>query len=93
MPQHPYTRAFLSAISSLNPDDRGKAIELSGESPSPANPPWGCRFSTRCPRATAFCQSDEPELQGNPDHRVACHYAEALLENRLAQPQAQDVLT
>ena len=83
-PRHPYTRALLSAIPSLDPDDRGRAQKLEGEIPSPANPPSGCRFHTRCPFARERCRSEDPTLvQKAPAHRVACHFADELME---AQP-------
>lgn len=74
-PRHPYTRALLSAIPSLDPDETGKAQRLEGEVPSPANPPSGCRFHTRCPVARRDCASRVPQLEdaGN-DARVSCHY-------------------
>lgn len=73
-PRHPYTKALLSAIPSLDPDDRGKAQKLEGEIPSPTNPPPGCKFQTRCPFAIDVCRVDEPKLEhtGN-EHNVACH--------------------
>ena len=81
-PHHPYTRALLSAIPSLDPDDRGKAQKLEGEIPSPANPPSGCRFHTRCPHAQARCQAEVPAWrQVGDEHFVACHFAEELLES------------
>lgn len=78
-PMHPYTRALLSAIPSLDPDDRGKTQKLEGEIPSPANPPSGCRFHTRCPHAQARCSAEVPEWRAMGDgHHVACHFAEEL---------------
>jgi peptide/nickel transport system ATP-binding protein len=73
-PRHPYTKALLSAIPSLDPDDRGKAQRLEGEIPSPTNPPPGCKFQTRCPFAIDVCRKQEPKLEhtGN-EHNVACH--------------------
>ncbi|MCG6904450.1 MAG: ATP-binding cassette domain-containing protein [Rhodobacter sp.] len=74
-PKHPYTRALLSAIPSLDPDDTGKAQRLPGEMPSPANPPSGCRFHTRCPVAQDRCRQDVPHLQdATGDARVSCHF-------------------
>ena len=74
-PRHPYTQALLSAIPSLDPDDRGRAIKLSGEIPSPTNPPPGCKFHTRCPHARADCADAEPKLETvGAGHQVACHY-------------------
>ena len=78
MPRHPYTKALLSAIPSLDPDDRGKAQKLEGEIPSPTNPPPGCKFHTRCPLATEICKQEEPALtlSGEAEHLVACHHAD-----------------
>ena len=75
-PRHPYTRALLSAIPSLDPDDRGRAQRLSGEIPSPMNPPSGCRFHPRCPHAAPVCREKTPLLEAADDageHSVACH--------------------
>ncbi|VAW22340.1 Oligopeptide transport ATP-binding protein OppF (TC 3.A.1.5.1) [hydrothermal vent metagenome] len=74
-PRHPYTKALLSAIPSLDPDDRGSAQKLAGDIPSPTNPPPGCKFNTRCPHANKRCRQDEPQLEEvAPGHNVACHY-------------------
>ena len=74
-PKHPYTRALLSAIPSLDPDDTGKAQRLEGEMPSPANPPSGCRFHTRCPVSQKRCRTDVPHLQdADGGARVSCHF-------------------
>ena len=76
---HPYTRALLSAIPSLDPDIRGNAQKLEGEIPSPINPPPGCRFNTRCPHAQERCRSEVPEWREySTGHHVACHFAEEL---------------
>ena len=76
---HPYTKALLSAIPSLDPDDKGKAQKLEGEIPSPINPPPGCRFNTRCPFAQERCRTEIPEWREiSSDHQVACHFAEEL---------------
>jgi len=73
-PRHPYTKALLSAIPSLDPDDRGKAQKLEGEIPSPTNPPPGCKFQTRCPFAVDRCRVEEPLLESaGPEHNLACH--------------------
>ena len=73
-PKHPYTKALLSAIPSLDPDDRGTAQKLEGEIPSPTNPPPGCKFQTRCPNAIDVCRTQEPKLEhAGPEHNVACH--------------------
>ncbi|NRA86482.1 MAG: ATP-binding cassette domain-containing protein [Rhizobiales bacterium] len=78
-PRHPYTRALLSAIPSLNPDDRGKAQKLEGEIPSPTNPPPGCKFNTRCPFAIDICKQKEPILEQSDGHGVACHRWQELM--------------
>ena len=74
-PSHPYTKALLSAIPSLDPDDRGKAQKLEGEIPSPANPPPGCKFHTRCPLAEERCRIEVPQWRKiSEDHFAACHF-------------------
>ncbi|MCH1513195.1 MAG: ATP-binding cassette domain-containing protein [Acidimicrobiales bacterium] len=75
-PAHPYTRLLLAAIPDPNNKHSGNQDILEGELPSPINPPSGCRFRTRCPRATEKCTVEEPEFQqiGNSDHWVACHF-------------------
>ena len=73
-PCHPYTKALLSAIPSLDPNDRGKAQKLQGEIPSPANPPPGCKFHTRCPIAEDRCRTEVPQWKElSEDHYAACH--------------------
>ena len=73
-PSHPYTKALLSAIPSLDPNDRGKAQKLQGEIPSPANPPPGCKFHTRCPMVEDRCRTEVPQWKElSEDHYVACH--------------------
>ncbi len=76
---HPYTKALLSAIPSLDPDDTHKAQKLEGEIPSPINPPPGCRFHTRCRFAKDRCKTEVPEWREMSEgHSVACHFAEEL---------------
>jgi oligopeptide transport system ATP-binding protein len=73
-PQHPYTQALFSARLPHKPDGRGARIKLTGEIPSPLNPPPGCHFHTRCPHVMAQCRTVEPKLVELADHRVAaCH--------------------
>ena len=75
-PKHPYTRALMSAMPEVTRESAGKSrILLKGEIPSPANPPSGCKFRTRCPDATAKCADEEPALRDINGHSVACHYA------------------
>ncbi len=78
-PLHPYTISLLSAIPVPDPEveDRRDRILLSGDLPSAADPPSGCRFHTRCPfRQETRCDDERPELaELEPGHKVACHYA------------------
>lgn len=73
-PMHPYTKALLSAVPVPNPDIKMKRTILQGDIPSPANPPNGCKFHTRCPNCMELCKRKEPAFRsyGN-DHMVACH--------------------
>jgi oligopeptide/dipeptide ABC transporter ATP-binding protein len=78
-PQHPYTRALLTAIPRLTPGHRSEAPALLGDPPSPIRLPAGCRFNPRCSMATEICTETEPKLifgQGEDANRgAACHYA------------------
>ncbi len=77
-PRHPYTRALMSAIPvPKKRAQRPQRIILSGEVPSPLEPPAGCVFHTRCPQATRWCKKEIPKLQSvSPTHQAACHYRE-----------------
>ena len=95
-PLHPYTKALMSAVPVPDPtvEDRRERVLLSGDLPSPAAPPPGCRFHTRCPwRQETRCDTERPELRtvaiggastGGRPHRVACHYAEQIADGTLA---------
>jgi peptide/nickel transport system ATP-binding protein len=83
-PAHPYTRALLASMPSLDPEARTLAAPITGDPPSPIDPPSGCRFHPRCVHAAAICAATVPEM-GPPvgegrledQHRVACHMAAA----------------
>jgi oligopeptide transport system ATP-binding protein len=81
-PLHPYTEALLSAVPEPDPaiEARVQRIILVGDVPSPANPPKGCNFSTRCPKVMDVCHQIDPEfLEVEPDHFVACHLHDATM--------------
>jgi peptide/nickel transport system ATP-binding protein len=92
-PLHPYTKALLSAVPVPDPlvEDRREQILLTGDLPSPSNPPSGCRFHTRCPwKQETKCATERPQLRivdiaGVPSsHRVACHWAEQIDSGEIA---------
>ena len=98
LPLHPYTRALMSAVPVPDPvvEDRREQILLTGDLPSPSNPPSGCRFHTRCPwRQPTRCDDERPQLRVievdavSPGHRVACHWAEEIARGEL-QPHEID---
>src|SRR3954470_6222591 len=73
--RHPYTRALLAAMPSLDPDRRTQEAPITGDPPNPIDPPSGCRFHTRCPYAEAVCSAASPTLfaTGNDRHTASCH--------------------
>jgi len=74
-PAHHYTAALLASAVEPDPEAPRTTAALTGEPPSPINPPSGCRFRTRCPRAEARCAEEVPELRDiGPGHQVACHF-------------------
>jgi oligopeptide transport system ATP-binding protein len=77
-PRHPYTAALLSAATDIDEDTTRERILLRGDVPSPIDPPTGCRFHTRCPKAQARCSVEEPPLErkagDSPGHATACHF-------------------
>ena len=92
LPLHPYTRALMSAVPVPDPqlEDTREQILLTGDLPSPANPPTGCRFHTRCPwRQETRCDTERPQLRvvdvagSSPGHRVACHWAEEIAQGQI----------
>jgi peptide/nickel transport system ATP-binding protein len=74
-PRHPYTRALLAAMPSLDADRRTQEVPISGDPPNPIDPPPGCRFHTRCAFAEPVCGTVVPKLMptGNDRHAAACH--------------------
>lgn len=86
-PQHPYTKALLSAIPVPDPDAKKERIVLKGDVPSPIDPPTGCRFHTRCPFATDKCGKEEPLLRTSnvmeQGHQAACHYMEEITKGAM----------
>ncbi len=74
-PRHPYTEALLSAVPVANPRHKKQPIKLSGDVPSPINPPAGCRFNPRCRYARSECRRTEPQLRElSTNHMAACHF-------------------
>jgi oligopeptide/dipeptide ABC transporter ATP-binding protein len=72
-PKHPYTRALFAAALPIDLDAPRDDVTVTGEVPSPLNPPSGCRFHTRCPFAMTHCATDEPALRTEAGRQVACH--------------------
>jgi oligopeptide/dipeptide ABC transporter ATP-binding protein len=74
IPRHPYTAALVSSVPKPDPCARAEMVEIKGETPSPINPPAGCRYHPRCPFATELCSREEPKLDEIGTTLVACHY-------------------
>jgi len=95
-PLHPYTRALMSAVPVPDPEveDRRQRILLRGDIPSPAAPPTGCRFHTRCPyRQQTRCDDERPVLRElRPGHRVACHFAEEIDSGAIQPAEAAQMV-
>ncbi len=92
-PLHPYTRALISASMLTLPEDQdqnAQPIILSGEMPSPLNPPSGCRFHTRCPEAQEQCAQEEPEMVKVGDHYVKCHSQTYLQKRQMSTSTVAD---
>ncbi|MFZ3579319.1 ABC transporter ATP-binding protein [Virgibacillus sp. DJP39] len=81
-PTHPYTQALLSAIPETRPENEKQRIILSGDLPSPANPPTGCKFHTRCPYAEEICRIEVPEMKrvSESGQQSACHFVKEVVE-------------
>lgn len=80
-PKHPYTQALLSAIPETNPHKEKKRILITGDLPSPSNPPKGCKFNTRCPIAEDICMKVNPELKqvSEAGQQAACHFVKEVV--------------
>jgi oligopeptide/dipeptide ABC transporter ATP-binding protein len=88
-PRHPYTGALMAAVPVPDPGGRRERQLLTGDVPSPANPPQACRFHTRCPKAQEKCSVDEPPLEDKGGGtEAACHYPLTEEEAKLSLPRA-----
>lgn len=79
-PAHPYTQALLGATPAVDPSLRRARVKLTGELPSPLNPPSGCAFHNRCRLAASRCSAETPKLEDRSNRMVACHFSEKALE-------------
>jgi dipeptide transport system ATP-binding protein len=77
-PRHPYTQALLASTPAVDPARRRRRVPLTGELPSPFDPPSGCAFHRRCAFATDLCARDRPVLREMEGRRIACHHGEAI---------------
>lgn len=85
-PLHPYTQALFSAVPVPDPDAKMERIILKGDIPSPANPPKGCKFHTRCEKCMSVCELKAPKfIEAMPNHRVACHLYDEEIMAELAK--------
>lgn len=80
-PSHPYTQALLGATPAVDPKLRRERVKLTGELPSPLNPPTGCAFHTRCRFVQDKCSTTAPKLEMQFERQVACHFAETAMKN------------
>lgn len=80
-PSHPYTQALLGATPAVDPKLRRERVKLTGELPSPLNPPTGCAFHTRCRFVQDKCSTTAPKLEMQFQRQVACHFAETAMNN------------
>jgi dipeptide transport system ATP-binding protein len=81
-PSHPYTQALLGATPAVDPKLRRERVKLTGELPSPLNPPTGCAFHTRCRFVQEKCGTTAPPLEMQYERQVACHYAETAIKSQ-----------
>ena len=89
-PLHPYTQALFSAVPVPDPDAKMNRVILQGDIPSPANPPSGCKFHTRCSRCMEVCKQQDPVMRDlGEGHRVACHLYDDAIEKGAAQDEAK----
>jgi oligopeptide/dipeptide ABC transporter ATP-binding protein len=89
-PRHPYTQALLAAIPQPQPGARSGRAVLGGDVPSPANPPTGCRFHTRCPYAQPLCREQSPALvRDDQGHATACHFWPTIAAASPVQPSGE----